>query len=457
MCLHAGCVADPDVWWHMRVAELIQQNHAVLRTEPFSRELMGTPWLAYSWLFELLLLKIYQWFGVMGIVGYSTAMVLAITVALNHMLRRIHPDFIFTVLLTYTACFSLGHLYTPRPWMFSILFFIVELDIFLHARKTGRTNGLAWLPLIFALWANIHIEFIYGLFVAGVVLLESLVAKRQGRTDGALPLVPACFAVLTSGLATLATPFGWRIYSVIYNLVTQGGGLRQVSEMQAIPFRDLTDYCLLGLALAAVGALAWTRRFRIFESGLLLFAIFMAFREQRDAWLISVAATAVLASTIPSRRNPSIVQLPRFAPVFAVAGAICTVLVAPHAMRLNKTVLQSQIANVLPVHAVDAIRERGYQGPVFNDFNWGGYLIWALRQPVTIDGRTNLYGNERMDRSIATWGAARDWASDPQLTSARLVIGSVKEPLVQVLRLDSHYKLVYEDKVAAVFVAEKGR
>jgi hypothetical protein len=110
----------------------------------------------------------------------------------------------------------------------------------------------------------------------------------------------------------------------------------------------------------------------------------------------------------------------------------------------------------MPVRAVESIRTNGYAGPLYNDFNWGGYLIWALRMPVNIDGRTNLYGNERMDRSIATWGAQPDWASDPELKSAGLVIGPVTAPLTQLLRMDSHYKLVYEDKLAAVFVAQRG-
>jgi hypothetical protein len=125
-------------------------------------------------------------------------------------------------------------------------------------------------------------------------------------------------------------------------------------------------------------------------------------------------------------------------------------------MKVNNAVLNEQVTSVMPVRAVEAIRTNGYAGPLYNDFNWGGYLIWALRMPVIIDGRTNLYGNERMDRSIATWGAQPDWASDPELKSAGLVIGPVTAPLTQLLRMDSHYKLVYEDKLAAVFVAQRG-
>lgn len=452
MCLHGAVAADPDIWWHLRIGELITQRHAIPRTDPFSREFAGKPWFAYSWLYELLVFKVYQIFGIMGIVGYSTALVLAITIALNRMVRSLQADFTLSTLLTFAACFSISHLYTPRPWMFSILFFVLELDILLHVRRTGRLRSLAWLPLIFALWANLHIEFVYGLFALGLVFLESLAAKWQKHEGSCVPLLPAGCALAAGALATLANPFGWGIYSIIFNLVTQGGGLKQVSEMQAIPFRDLTDYCLLALALAAAGARAWSRRVRLFEGGLLLFAIFMAFREQRDAWLLAVVAAAVLAASVPARRKLAAVELPGLATVFAAAGAICILLVAPRAMKLNQAVLENQVANNLPVHAVEAIRDKGYSRPLFNDFNWGGYLIWALREPVTIDGRTNLYGNDRMDRSIATWNAHKDWANDPELKSAGVVIGPAQSALVQVLRLDPHFQLVYEDKLAAVFL-----
>ena len=62
---------------------------------------------------------------------------------------------------------------------------------------------------------------------------------------------------------------------------------------------------------------------------------------------------------------------------------------------------------------------------------------------------------QSLDRSLATWSAQPDWDSDPALKSAGLVLGPVQAPLVQMLRMDPHFQLVYEDKLAAVFVARK--
>ena len=94
-------------------------------------------------------------------------------------------------------------------------------------------------------------------------------------------------------------------------------------------------------------------------------------------------------------------------------------------------------------------------GPLYNDIGWGGYLIWSLGMPVEVDGRTNVYGDERLNRSVATWSAERDWDTDEDLQKAGLVIGPSNEALSQVLRLSPHFELVYDDKVAAVFVARK--
>jgi len=104
---------------------------------------------------------------------------------------------------------------------------------------------------------------------------------------------------------------------------------------------------------------------------------------------------------------------------------------------------------------VDFIRAHGYSGPIFNDFDWGGYLIWNLRMPVSIDGRANVYGDQRIARSIQTWSGAPGWQLDPDLRSAGLVIGPVGAALTQLLRSDPGFQLAYQDKVAAVFVARR--
>ena len=92
---------------------------------------------------------------------------------------------------------------------------------------------------------------------------------------------------------------------------------------------------------------------------------------------------------------------------------------------------------------------------IYNDYGWGGYLIWELRLPVSIDGRAALYGDDRINRSRATWDGEPNWASDPQLLSAGLIVAPVNTPLTQLLRLNPAFKLTHEDQQTALFVPDK--
>jgi len=455
MCIHAAMVNDPDIWWHLRTGEWMLAHHSVPRVDPYSGALAGSRWLAYSWMFELAAVKLFQWLGLVGIVAYTSGMILAITVAIFHLLRRLQIDFTLVVLLTFCACYSMGRLYSPRPWLFTVLFFVLEMDILMQARKTGRARELLWLPAIFALWANVHIQFIDGLLVLGLAWAETM-AARWGVPSASTRVRPKWMGLALAGslLATLANPFGWRIYQAAYELATQAGALNKISELQALPFRTMADFVLLLLAMGSTAALAWQRRFMPFETGLLGFAAVLSFRSQRDMWLMAVVGVVILASTIPGSETAA-VRLPKLGTAIALLAAGLAMPAGFRMMQVNNARLATDLAKNMPVHAVETVRAKGYAGPLYNDYNWGGYLIWALRIPVSIDGRAAFYGDQRLDRSMATWNAEPDWASDAQLTQAGLVIGPVKAPLNQVLRLDPRFQLVFEDKVAVVFVRRK--
>jgi hypothetical protein len=453
--VRAAGAADLDVFWHLRAGEWILQHHAIPHADPFSWTLAGKPWQAYSWLFEVLAIKLFYRFGSAGLLGYVALMLVAIMTALQHMIRRLQPG--VGVLLMVVACLGMGHLSMPRPWMFTILFFIFELDILMHARKTGKTRELLWLPFIFALWSNLHIEFIDGLLVLALAAAEPIAARffPQIKTGLRTGWLAAIFAA--SALATLLNPFGWKVYGVVFDyssrLAAHANALNAVTELQANPFRDLGNYCVLFLAMAAAAVLARQRRFRFFEIGLLAFGAVESFRSQRDVWIVVISAVAILAACLPDRAHAAAKRPRRVPLVLAGPAAALIVLAMLRGSSFAPASINQEIATVLPVRAVEAIQVRGYTGPIYNDYNWGGYLMWALHMPVSMDGRASFYGDEAIEQSMQTWGGAPDWASDPALKSAGIVIGPRDTALTQLLRTDPHFQLAYEDKLAAVFVA----
>jgi hypothetical protein len=451
-CMWQSPGSDPDIWWHLRAAEWILQHRAFPHTDPFSRLGPGHSWQAYSWLFDIVVYWLFRWFGLAGILAYSTALMLAITAALYRLMARLQPDFTIAVLLTFAGAICMERLHAPRSWLCSILFFILQLDILDKVRRDGRSRRLLWLLPIYALWANIHIQFIDGLVVLAAAAIEPLLLPRWWPRRQEENLFPRSTWLAFAGCvaAICLNPYGIKIYRMAYELALQQGVLDKVNELLAMPFRDWSDFLILGLTLAAVAALSWQRRFPVWPTLLLGMGVFLSFRSQRDIWFVVVVACMVLASELRLRWHPPSARV-RFSPALVPASTALVIVIGGLTMHLSNARLAAKMEEDLPVRAVETILEKRYPGPVYNNYNWGGYLIWALRMPVAIDGRAALYGDQRIDRSVATWMGEPNWASDPQLTSSTLIVAPVKSPLTQLLRVDAAFHLVYEDKVAAVF------
>lgn len=451
-CLTHPYVVDNDIWWHLATGDWIRAHHAVPHVDLFSRQLAGTPWHAYSWLFELLASALYSWLGLRGIVLLTAGMSLAIAAALFRMVRALQPDFSLAAVLTFAAGFSMVHLETPRPWLFTILAMVLVVDLVLRSRSDGKAARLWWIPLIFAVWANLHIQFVDGLVVLALAATEGLAGTRVASLRTKLPPWTMAAVTAASALATLANPYGWKIYQDAYALSTQSGVMSKIGELSAIPFRDAVDFTVLGLALAAVAVLGWQRRLVSLEAAWLAFACVVAFRSQRDVWVLAIMAAVVLASVRVERRT-AVLPLAGWAAPAGMAIALLLMAAGFRLFGVTEAHLADLRAQGMPVRAVAAIQEKHLSGPLYNDFGWGGYLLWSLQQPVSVDGRAALYGDPRIDRSAGTWAGHPDWASDPQLKDAGTVIGPAGSPLTQLLRQDGRFRLVYEDKLAAVFVA----
>ena len=444
-------VIDTDLWWHMAVGRWIVDHRAIPYTEPFSAMDTGKPFAAYSWLFELIVFWFYQKFGLVGIVVFSSGMAAAIAAAVHHLVRRLNATFLVGVGITFFCIFTMARLYTPRPWLPSILFFALELDILMRARKTGQDRELYWLPILFAVWVNMHIQFVDGLVVLGIAMAEALCAMRSTTIQskfraGRITLIfTACVA------ATCLNPYGPRIYKVAYDLVAQGAGLAQLPELSAIPFRSLDDWCVLGFALAATAVMARAGKSSFFEVVLLAFAVIISFRSQRDIWVLAIVGAALVASNVPEHAEDRFLLKASAVPLVSL-GTVALAALAFPLMGIQATELQSRLSESLPVKAVDVIKEHGWSGPLYNDYGWGGYLIWSLQEPVSIYGRNTVYGVEKVLRSDASWNAHAGWDSDPDLLRANLIVAKRGAPLVQLLQLQPCLQAAYEDQNAAVFI-----
>ena len=196
-------VLDLDIWWHLKVGDWIVQHHALPHTGLFSWTAADRPWVAYSWGYELLMSRAYDWFGLLGVGVYGTLLTLGVAYFIYWMVRRLSGRFWLACMLAVITCSAFLFNLMPRPVFFSMMLFCVTLTLVLEAHRTGRVQPLYWLPLIFLLWANLHIQFIYGLFVVGLLLAVNVAQRLASR----LGWEPAWLAPPNLPAATLARGF----------------------------------------------------------------------------------------------------------------------------------------------------------------------------------------------------------------------------------------------------------
>ncbi len=456
-------VLDLDIWWHLKVGDWIVQHMAVPHNGLFTWTAADRPWVAYSWGYEVLLSRAYAWFGLVGVGVYGTLLTLGVAYSIFWMLRRLSGRFWLACILAVVACSAFLFNLMPRPVFFSMMLFCVTLTLVLEANRTGRVQLLYWLPLIFLVWANLHIQFIYGLFVVGLLLAVNVVqrlAERCGVAPAWLlpPKLPAATLAAVFAACVVATCIGpnfYHVYGVILQYSQAKVPYRIIRELQPLNFRAYSHFVqllLMAFAFFAVGRQWKVDAFKLF---LLSMAGVVAFRTMRDAWFICIPAAACIADSLPetAEREAGETWLQKFA--VAAVVAIALVLFA-RSTDFNARGLDRAISSFLPVNALNYLRQHPAPGPVYNTLDWGGFLTWYMPdQPVAIDGRTDLYGDALDEQFFSTANGAPSYVNDPYLNQAGVVVLQQTNNLVNVLRTDPQFQLVYEDRLAAVFVRSR--
>jgi len=471
------CILDLDIWWHLKVGDWIVQHAAVPHTGILSRTAANRPWIAYSWGYEVLMSRAYAWGGILGIGLYGTLLTIGVAFAVYWMLRRIAGRFWVAWLLTVACCYPFLFMIMPRPVFFSIMLFCVVLALLFEANRSGRVETLYWLPLIFLLWANLHIQFIYGLVPVGMLLGVNLLMRvverliptlspKEGNKGGAPsglswvpeflapPSLPAGkLALIAAGclLATCIGPYSYHLYGVVAEYSKAKSAYSLIVELQPLTFRAMNHYVQLLLCAAAFIAVGWQKRVDLFKLALLSVAAVVAFRTMRDSWFLCTVAAACIADVASvygeRERSESPVELAGVLAVVAVA-----LLLFARGVGFTQQGLDQTISHRFPVKAVNFLRQNPVPGPLYNTLDWGGFLMWYMpNYPVAIDGRNDLYGDELDELFISTQRGAESYRQDPYLNEAGLVLIRRTDGLYYALNQDPRFSLIYQDPTAAVF------
>lgn len=458
-------VLDLDIWWHIKVGDWIIEHHAFPHTGILSRTAADRPWAAYSWGYELLLSRAYAWFGLVGVGIFGTLLTVGVAYAVYWMVRTLSGKFWVACILATITCSAFLFSLMPRPVFLSMVFYAVTLALILEAQRDGRAQRLYWLPLVFLVWANCHIQFVYGLFVvglfAGVHVLQQFGGHIGIRADFASPsMLPASRLLIilaACALATCAGPYTYHLYPIVFSYAGSTFPYAFIREFRPLSFRAVSHYVELLLAGAAFFTLGRQKRVDLFKLALLTVTSVVAFRTMRDSWFLCIAAAACIADSWgkedPRQEDEREPNETFFAKAgLAVALALLIYLIALNT-DFNTRGLDDAMSSVFPVRAVNFLRQHPQPGPLYNNFDWGGFLTWYMPDyPVAIDGRTDLYGDKLDFLFFNSEKGDPSYVTDPYLNEAGVILLDKSKSLAAILNSDQRFQKIYEDRLAVVFV-----
>ena len=451
-----GRFNDPDMWWHLKLGQVIWTTHTIPTTDIFSFTTHQHTWIPHEWLSQVLIFLAYQWGGYSGLMLWLCLFATAIFIA-GYALCTLYSgnakvSFLGALVVFVFATVGLS----IRPQMIGYLLLIFEL-IWIHL---GRTRDARWfwcLPPLFALWINCHGSFFLGIILAGIFLFSSFFDFRMGLvvSEAWHPRSRKIFiyALILSVAALFLNPVGVRqVLLPVDFLLHQHVNLGNVQEWQPLQLNGQRGIIFLAV-LACSFLLVVMRQSELHLDELLLLGagIWLAGSHDRMLFVFGILAAPIFSRLLSTSWEGYDPKTDRIVPNAVMMALSLLVVFMAFPSRAN---LAAQAEEKSPAGAVNFIKTHHLSGPMLNDYTDGGYLIWAMPEhPVFIDGRAEVYEWAGVLQEFGAWATLQ---ADPNTLldkyGIQFCLLEANAPMTYVLPLMHNWKSVYSDSQSIIFV-----
>lgn len=451
---------DPDMWWHLKMGQIIWTTHTIPLQDTFSYTTNHHPSVPQEWLGEVSLYIAYKLGGYSGLMLwvclFASAIFIAAFVFCSAYGGNLKVAFLGGVIVWLFSTIGLA----ARPQMIGYLLLIVELFL-IHLGRTRSPRWFLCLPVLFALWINCHGSFFLGMVVAGIFLVSSFVHFQSGslvapRWDAERRRKLIIALVLSVG-ALFLNPDG--IHQVLYPanaLVSQRLALGASQEWQATSMSDPRALALLLVLLGSFLTVVLRRSELYFDELLILVAAtWLGLSHQRTLFAFGILVAPILSRQIAGLwegyerdKDPHWLNA-----IFMAGSLLAMVYIIPNAKELS-----AQTEKNSPVKAVEFIKSHQLAGPMLNDYGFGGYLIWAAPEyPVMIDGRADVYEWSGFFEDYEKWAMLENNPKDlPDKYKVNFCLLASQSPMAQAMSLVPGWKIVYSDQNSVILLRESG-
>lgn len=477
---------DPDLGWHLRNGQDILAL-GIPYTDRYSFSLPTYAWISYEWATDILLYLSYQTWG---LVGLSTIFAVFITMLFLVAARISKVPREQQLVAAICGVIASKPILGVRPQMITLFGIALVLLLLFRYVETKKIAYLVVFPLIFLIWPNMHAGFmlgfaVFGLWVSveiGKALLNFLLPKIKllkcptcsrsialpklfSSTIGVKEAVCLMVTGLVSFITSFINPYTWHLHWDVasFFLWDQYGEFakKNVGEFQPVDYKDPMSFNFFMYALFLAVVVFFSRK-KINFTKLILAIFFFLFALQgwRHMPIFIVASMPLLTESLYHLTGDYLSSIANKAPFVVLLGCLLF-FIGNDTIRVTifcDTNLAFCTQNTYPNGAVEYLKTHPIEGNIFNEYNWGGFLIWQYpEKKVYIDGR------------MANWWIDdvflyKEWSDIKNLLDSELIEKSFEryhithallykmQDISLYLVKEKKWEVAYEDSLSIVLV-----
>jgi hypothetical protein len=464
--------SDNDFYWHIKTGEYIVSTLSFPVQDIFSFPYFGKEWILHEWLTEVVLYQVFHIFSFTGIQVLVAVVSVCTFLVLCRLSRKLIGNETTAVLVTLLFFVPTIGSASPRPQLFTFLFFAIVLYLLVEYKYFGQSKRLFLLPLMTAVWANMHAAFFAGLvllvlFTASEWVLHYFSSRDQRKDVRALRRLSGF--VLASILVTALNPQFFKLWLYPFHVISLDTAMGFIHEWQSPNFHlSLFKMYLATIILFVLCAIYAQRKPDLTEMAIPFFFLVSGLTASRH---LPLTCFTLLAFTcVFLRENKWLLQhhmnhaaqaasknhhdrrIDRLLPALNLALLVLFGSIMIRSDMRGKE--QNMVDAVLPVKAADFIVSHEIKGRMFNNYGDGGYLIYRLgpQQKVFIDGRADIYGDKFLNEYLDIYYGAAGWKEKFDRFSIDYVICHMNAPIRQLLLLEGSFTEAYSDSRHSVLL-----
>lgn len=473
--------SDGDAARHIAVGSLILDKWAIPTADVFSHTKAGQPFVPYEWLSEVFFALAHRLMGTNG-VALLSAVVIAVTFWLlsRWLMAEGVPAIVAMFLAMLAAAASSFHFFA-RPHIFTMLLTLVIYWLLEEHWERG-TRLIFVIPMLMVLWVNLHGGFLVGF---GMLLLYLGFAVLEWLHDRRFPLTRArslAIALSASLPAVVIHPAGPNVLPHVTSILGLQYLVDRIGEHMSPNFHSSSALPFLMLLLLTLLTVALNKgRIKPRHFALLLLWITFSLYSVRNVPLFAILATPIIGALLTGLLNAAVQRKMRWqwlqlavnrlrttSKNFSAISASCSRSLSP----LFATIVLLGIGMnngyfgttrvldckfdpaVFPVDAAGFVLEQRISGRMFNNYIWGGYLIYSLfpEYQVFLDGQADFYGEDLVKENLAVTSLEPGWREVLDKYGVNWVIMPAGSRVDVLLSEVTDWRLVYRDKTAVIYV-----